>query len=137
MVTRIKGNKLSLEIDGTDYWAEITAYSLVPEDADDDVVTFKDAAEGADQVEKLNITAVQSTDTASFWRIVWDNVGETVPFKIAPHANEIPTENQPHFTGSVKIPARPTLGGEAGRTNTHTFEVEFEVVGSTVLDTGI
>lgn len=136
MVTRLKGNALSLEIDGEDYWAEITSYLLTREDSDDDVVTFKDASEGLTQAEKLQITAVQSTDTDSFWRIVWDNVGTTVPFKIAPHGNETPSASQPHITGSVTIPKRPDLGGEAGRTTTHTFEVEFDVEGKAVLDIG-
>lgn len=136
MVARLKGNKLSLEIDGKDYWAEITTYLLTREDSDDDVVTFKDASEGLTQDEKLQITAVQSTDSVSFWRIVWENVGEDVPFKIAPHGNETPTANQPHVTGTVTIPKRPDLGGDAGRSNTHTFEVEFDVVGQAVLDEG-
>lgn len=136
MVQRLKGNKLALEIDGEDYWAEITSYLLTREDSDDDVVTFKDASEGETQDEKLQITAVQSTDSASFWRTVWDNVGEEVTFKIAPNGNETPSENQPHITGTVEIPRRPDLGGEAGRNNTHTFEVEFDVVGQSILDTG-
>lgn len=136
MAARLKGNKLALEIDGTDYWAEITSYTLTREDSDDDVVTFKDASEGQTQDEKLQITAVQSTDSDSFWRLVWDQVGEDLPFKIAPHGNETPTANQPHLIGTVNIPKRPDLGGDAGRNNTHTFEVEFDVIGQAVLDTG-
>lgn len=136
MVTRLKGNKLAIEIDGEDYWSQVTSWLLTREDSDDDVVTFKDASEGETQDEVLQITAVQSTDTASFWRMVWDNVGEEVPFKIAPHGNETPTTAQPHFTGTLEIPRRPDVGGEAGRNNTHTFEVEFPVVGATVLDDG-
>lgn len=136
MVTRIKGKQLSLKIDGTDYWTEILSYLLTPEDSDDDTVTFEDASKGETFDWKLQITAVQSTDTTSFWRHVWDNVGEEVPFIVAPHGNEDPTAAKPHITGSLTIPRRPDLGGEAGRNNTFTFETQFDVTGEPVLDDG-
>jgi len=137
--TRIKGRQLKLEL-GTpvvDYWADVTACELQNEEADSDVVTFEDAAEpGGAVVDFLQITAVQSTDPDSLWSYIWEHTGEDVAFTYAPHGNEEPTPAQPHFVGTCTIGPRPAIGGEAGRTNTFTFETRWDVVGRVVLDRG-
>lgn len=124
--TRIKGVALTLKFGATDYKADVTACTLTNEEADSDVVTFEDAAgEGARKF-LLNITAIQSTDTASFWRYVWDNAGSTVAYVYAPHGNTTASATQPHFTGNVKVGPKPTIGGEAGAGKTFTFETSWE-----------
>lgn len=138
MSTRIKGVALLLKI-GTpavDYKADVTACTLENEQADDDTVTFADAAEGEVRDFFLRITAVQSTDPTSLWSHIWDHSGDTVGFTYAPHGNEVATEAQPHFIGTAVIGPKPTVGGEAGRTNTFTFETEWKVEGTPVKDTG-
>ena len=134
---RIKGTKLKLELGtpGTDYWADLTAYTLDNEEADADVTTFEDASNGGAVDDVLSGTAIQSTDSASFWTYVWENVGEEVPFTLAPHGNAVATAAQPHFLGTVKIGKRPTLGGEAGE-GAFTFDFEWKCVGAVTLDTG-
>ncbi|MCD5345052.1 hypothetical protein [Agromyces sp. S2-1-8] len=134
---RIKGTKLALTLGtpGVDYWGDITQYLLTNEEADSDVTTFEDAAGGGSRDYKLTGAGVQSTDSASFWRYVWDNTGEEVPFTLAPHGNEVPSVAQPHFTGTVKIGPKPDIGGEAG-TSAFTFEFEWDVIGEPVLDDG-
>lgn len=137
--SRIRGKQLMLTLGtpGTDYWADATSVVLDNEEADQDTVTFEDAAEdGGPRQEFLQITAIQSTDADSLWSYVWDHTGEDVPFVYAPHGNETPTASQPHFTGTCTIGARPSIGGEAGRTNTYTFETRWDVVGKTVKDDG-
>lgn len=139
MSTRIKGRQLALQF-GTpsiDYWADQTACVLDNEEADSDTTTFADAAaEGGARQYFLSLTAVQSTDTASFWRYVWEHSGEKVPFVYAPHGNETPSESKPHFVGTCTIGPRPAIGGEAGATSTYTFETRFDVEGTPVMDTG-
>lgn len=135
--TRIKGTKLKLEI-GTpavDYWADLSNYKLFNDEAEADVTTFADAAAGGGRQHKLSGTAVQSTDTASFWRMVWEHSGDEVPFTIAPHGNAVATATQPHFVGTVTIGAKPDLGGDAG-TGAFTFDFEWLVEGEPVLDDG-
>lgn len=137
MSTRIKGRQLALQFGTTDYWADQTSVVLDNEEADSDTTTFEDAAaEGGARQYFLELAAVQSTDTESFWRYIWEHTGETVPFVYAPHGNEVPTAAQPHFTGNCVIGARPKIGGEAGRASTYTFETRFDVEGTPVLDTG-
>lgn len=125
--TRIKGTKLQLKIDATDYWADVTSVTLENEEADGDVTTFEDASLGGAVTYFLNITAIQSTATASFWRMVWENTGDEVAFIYAPHGNATASATEPHFTGTVKIGSKPFIGGEAG--TTYTFETRMDIIG--------
>lgn len=136
--TRIKGNKLALQFGSPaeDFWMDVTAVTLTNDEADADVVTFADAAEGGARDYFLNITAIQSTDPTSLWRYTWDHTGDEVGFTYAPHGNETPTAAQPHFVGNVTIGPKPEIGGEAGVNVTQTYETTWTVVGTPVLDTG-
>ena len=136
MSTRIKGTKLALKL-GTppvDYWADLTSYSLEPKEADSDTTTFEDASKGGGVDWLLKGTAVQSTDTASFWMLAWSKSGTEVPFTIAPHGNTAPSTTQPHFAGTVKIGMKPKLGGDAG-TAAFTFDIEWKCTGEPALVT--
>jgi len=135
--TRIKGRRLMLTIDGTDHWADIVSCFIDNEEKDQEVTTYEDASQpgGARQF-YLELTAIQSTDTASFWSTAWDNSGAVVPFIYAPHGNEVPTPAQPHFTGNVQIGPPPRIGGEAGRDVEYTFETRWDCEGKPVKDTG-
>lgn len=131
---RITGTKLKLTLGtpGTDYWADLTAYTLDNEEADADVTTFEDASNGGAVQHKLAGTAIQSTDAASFWMYVWENTGQEVPYTLAPHGNTVPTVAQPHFAGTVTIGKKPTLGGEAG-TAPYTFDFEWDCTEPTLI----
>jgi YD repeat-containing protein len=136
--TRIKGVALALKLGSpaVDYWCDVTAATITNDEGDTDVITFCDAAEGNDRQYFLNLTAIQSTDADGLWRYTWDHSGEVVGFTYAPHGNETPTVSQPHFIGTVKIGPRPTIGGEAGQSNTYTFDTVWEIEGVPVLDDG-
>ena len=129
--TPIRGNALVLEIDGVDYACDATSVLLTNEEADSDLVTFCEAGTGASLQYLFEISAISSTASGSFWRAAWDNYGEEVPFTYAPHGNALPTANQPHFEGIVKLSARPPMGGEASRstTNRFSFDLSWEIVG--------
>lgn len=139
--TRIRGSKLALTLGspGVDYWADIQSYLLTNEEADSDVITFADAAEGGARQFKLTGTAIQSTAAASFWRYIWENTGEEVAFTLVPHGNAEASVAQPHFVGIVKIGAKPDVGGEASisASSTFTFDFEWDVVGAPTMDTGV
>lgn len=122
--TRIKGQALTLEIDGADYAADISSAVLDNEEASSDVVTFADVASGGGRQFFITTTAVQSTDADSFWSTIWDHSGQIVNYTFAVHGNAVPTPAQPHFTGTVKIPPKPKLGGDAN--TTYTFESRFD-----------
>ena len=134
--TRILGNTLGLAIGGTDYWSDIAEYSLEPADSDKDVLTFADASSGGSaSTWTLKGSAIQSTDTASFWNYVWAHAGQTVTFTLAPHGNSAASATQPHFTGQVTIGSKPPIGTAAGEDKGATFDFEWAVVGQPTLAT--
>lgn len=139
---RIKGNKkpvLTLGSPGTDQSTDIISWTIENEEADSDVITFEDAENGGGRQFYLRGSATQSTASSSFWRYVWENSGQTgVAYTIAPHGNAVATAGEPHFTGTLTIGARPTIGGEASTSTSSafTFEFEFEIDGIPVMDEG-
>ncbi len=137
-VNRIKGVALTLKVGSpaVDYKCEVTACTITNEEADSDVQTFCDAAEGGARDYFLNITGVQSTDKLSLWSMIWEKAGDTVAFTYAPHGNAVASEDQPHFIGTVVIGPKPEIGGEAGRGNTFTFESQWTIEGVPTLDRG-
>jgi hypothetical protein len=128
---RIKSNStLTLKI-GTpavDYKGDLTSYLLDPQDADGDVVTFGDVANGSPAEWHITGTATQDTTAASFWDMVWTKSGQTVAFILAPFGNATPTAAQPHFSGSLVIGRKPPVGGEAGAGTPTTFTFDFDWV---------
>lgn len=136
--TRIKANALKFTIDGTDYWSDFSSVTLASEDAAADVNTFYDASLGGRRDWFFTVSGVQSTETTSLWIAMWENAGDEVAFVYAPHGNATPSTSQPHFTGTLRVPARGAfaLGGDASADGTFSFDgVRMDVVGDVVLDT--
>lgn len=140
---RIYGNRLGLTINGKDYWSDIGKYELAEKEADKDVVTFADAASGASAGWILKGSAIISFKAGSFWDMVWQNKGKTLPFILAPHGNKTATADQPHFTGKIKITSRPSINSEAGDEKGAQFDFEWatdgdvaKVTASSTLGTG-
>lgn len=123
--TRVKGNTLSMLVDGTDYWADATSVVM-----DNEPIPFQPFGGAPTTIAghfHFDVTAVQSTDPDSFWTFLWDHQGEHVPFGYAPHGNEEPTEGKPHFTGVLVVPAPPALGGDAGVKVEQTFTTRLPI----------
>jgi hypothetical protein len=136
--TRIKANALKLSIGGTDYWADFSSVSLQSEDASSDVNTFYDASLGGRRDWFFTVSGVQSTESTSFWMAAWDDAGSEVAFIYAPHGNATASSSQPHFTGTLRIPAKGAfvIGGDASADGTFSFDgVRMDVVGDVTLDT--
>lgn len=127
-MARIKGNKLTIEIDGVQYENHLKSVRLEQAEADSDFVTFADAKAGGAYEWTMTGTAAQDTDTDSFWSMVWENTGQEVPFTVALHGNEVPSATQPHHTGTVKIGVKPPIGGDAGE-DVFDFDFEWKVQG--------
>jgi len=136
--TRIKANALLLSIDGTDYWADFSSVTMQSEDASADVNTFYDASLGGRRDFYFTVSGVQSVEAASFWRAMWADSGSEVAFIYAPKGNATAGADAPHFTGTVRIPAKGAfmLGGDASADGTFSFDgVRMDIVGDVTLDT--
>ena len=121
---RIYGRALWLELDGSNVAMDVKECVINFEDKDTADITFAEAQQGGDQG-TMTVRAIQSTDTASLWRTVWGLSGQRVPFTMAVHGNETPTEAQPHVTGTVKIGPRPALGGAADPNTSYEFSLDW------------
>lgn len=139
---RIAGNKrprLTIGAPGLEQSADLLSYKFENEAADADAVTFEDAEKGEGRQHYLRGAAVQSTQSSSFWRYVWENSGETeVPYTVAPHGNAVATEDEPHFLGTMTISTIPALGGEASSDpkSSFQFDYEFKLDDKPTMDTG-
>jgi hypothetical protein len=134
---RIKANALQLTIDGVDYWADFSSVVMQSEDASADITTFYDASLGGRRDFYFTVSGVQSTESTSFWRAMWTGAGSEEAFVYAPHGNAVVTADKPHFTGTVRLPARGAfqLGGEASADGTFAFDgVRMDIVGEVTLD---
>lgn len=141
--TRIRGNRkprLTLTAPGTDHAADLLSYKIESEAADSDAITFEDAENGEGRDYFLRGAAIQSTATASFWRWIWENNGMVaVPYTVAPHGNEVASDNEPHFVGTLTVSVPPALGGEASTDpkSSFQFDYEFKLDGKPTMDTGV
>ena len=122
--TRIKGKSLKFKVNNEEVECDLTAIDLLNEEQEggDDVETFCDVASGGAVTWYLDTSAITSTDADSYWTFLWDNAGtQNLDYVYAPNGNATPTADQPHFTGTVDLPAKPNIGGEAN--STWTFDV--------------
>lgn len=121
--TRIKGKAGLFKLAGTDYSIDCTSILLTSEDADNDTVTFCEVGTGG-KTWKFEVEAIQSTAAGSLWNYLWTSAGTTnVAVIYAPHGNATATTAQPHFTGTVTLPGKPDVGGEADTTYTFSTEI--------------
>lgn len=134
---RITGKGLTFKINSVDYNVDATSVVLQNEEdtATSDTLTFADAATSTAAVKWFfEVTAIVSTDTDSFWTYLWTNSGQTgVSFVFAPHANTTATAAKPHFTGTVTLPEKPSIGGEANSTWTFTVRIDLEAAPTKVV----
>lgn len=127
--TRIKGNALKLTLAGTDYYADCTSVVLENEEASTNTVTFADAAAGGSWQWYFTIEAVQSYDSTSFWKKMWDIAGSTtnVAYVFNPWGVSTPTTTKPNFTGNVRLTKNPpSIGGAASATDTYNFTIRLD-----------
>lgn len=123
--TRIKGKSLVFKLATVDYSADITNIVLESEEADSDVTTFADAAAGGATDWYFRGEAIQSTDAASLWSYLWNSAGtQTVAYVYAPNGNAAPSVTKPHYTGTVSLGRKPSIGGDADSTWTFEFEIK-------------
>lgn len=117
---RIRGTGLGLVIDGVDYFADAVAVVLDHDPLEVDGSTpcsIRGPIEIAGRW-YVDVTAIQSTAPTSLWSLLWayagTPAGHEVPFTYAPHGNEVPTPERPHFVGHLRLDSAPALGGTAG-----------------------
>jgi hypothetical protein len=125
---KYKGAKLSLTIDSVEYNMDLQSANIVPEEADNDAVTFADLAGGGSFDWFLDIEAVSDYGTGSLWSYIWENAGDdSVAYLLKPYGNAVASEAQPHFSGTLTVPGGQGIGGSADEV--FSFEARFRLDG--------
>lgn len=126
------GKNLSFTVDGVQFNADGTSVVMDSEDADTESITFADLLNGTPQQWFFQLTTLQDYAAAAFWRALWDNAGtDDVAFVFAPKGLPI-AAGKPSFTGTLTIPRKPSVGGDAG--STWTSDLRLDIDGEPVLD---
>ena len=126
---KISGRLLKLEIDSVDYSSQVSKAVVTSGEADSDFTSFADAAAGGSREYKLVLTIAQDLAAGTLYREVIDNVGDTVPFTIAPYGNTaVPTATEPVWEGNAVIaePDGDFIGTEADKSPTKVATIEVE-----------
>ena len=131
MAEKYDGKDLSFTVDGTEFNADGTSVLMDSEDADTDGLTFAELANGTPQQWFFQITALQDYAADTFWRMLWDNAGSEVAFVFGPKGSVV-AAGKPTFTGTLTIPRKPPVGGDAG--TTWTYDLRLDIDGEPVLD---
>ena len=129
MVTRLRGNALTLKIGSVEVSGQFNSVVLQSEDAADDVSVFGQTS--SDYF--FQITGVQSLDDDSFHMFCWENAESEVTFVYRPLGGTVDTgaADARVWTGTLIVPARGRLavGGEANPRGTWTWDARFDCVG--------
>lgn len=131
MAEKYNGKDLTFTVDGTEFNADGTSVVMDSEDADTESTTFADLADGTPQQWFFQLNTLQDFGADTFWRMLWDNAGSELAFVYKPKGGPVgPTK--PEFTGTCKVPRKPSVGGDAG--STWTSDVRLDIVGVPAMD---
>jgi len=127
---------MKLEVDSVDHSDEVNRAFVNSAEADSDFLSFAAAAAGGARDYTLELTIAQDPATGTLWSEIFDNVGDEVPYSIAPFGNATPTPEQPHFEGNAIIsePDGALIGAESTTSTTAvaTVEVSWKCTGRPV-----
>lgn len=114
-MTALGTRLLKIKIGATEYTAQASVMKVVSGGADQDFVTFADAAGGGAREYRLEFTAVQDTATGTLWDQVFSNAGTSVAIVLNPYGVGTATASAPFFTANATItePDGDFIGGEA------------------------
>lgn len=140
-MSKISGRLLTLEIDSVDYSSQVSSAAIESAEADSDFLSFADAAAGGSRDYTLTMTVAQDLAAGTLLREVIDNVGDTVPFVLAPYGNAVATAGEPHVVGNAVIsePDGVIVGGEStiSTSAAHTTELAWKLTARFTLDSGV
>jgi hypothetical protein len=119
---------LTISVGGTQYEAQVFSATVSADAADNDDVTFAEAAAGGGRVYTLGLTLTQDMAASTLWRKIFDSPGTDVAVVMKPYGNATPSAAQPHFTMSANVrePDGVLLGGDADSSATNRLKVEVE-----------
>ena len=127
-MTALYGDQVTLTIDGEERALEVFSASVAAAKVGKKDVTFGEANSGTGNKYNLNIEITQDMSEDSLWNVMWDMPGSLVPVLVRPNGNAVPTVDEPHFSGTVKIvePEGELFGGVAAGEEPERWRVKLE-----------
>jgi hypothetical protein len=122
-MARLGSRLLDIQIDGTEYNAEVTSAKFTTDDKASGDVSFLEAREGGSKEYKLALKFFQDPSTTTLWDKVWSAAGTTVPIVVWPNGKPVgggADATHPSFSADVVIsePSGDLLGGDAASDTT-------------------
>lgn len=117
----IRGNYLSILAGTDEFNGHVKAWSLTPEETNDDDLSFLEAAGDAEGGNwNLGLTVYQDMDSDSLWRFIYDNQGDTVVFTLKTKNAAVSADNPAWVVPvTLSLPfGSVVLGAEASRDKT-------------------
>lgn len=114
-MTALGTRLLKIKIGASEYTAQVSMSKITSGQADQDFVTFADAAAGGKREYRLEFTAVQDTETGTLWDKVFTAAGTSVAIILNPYGVATATATAPFFTANATVaePDGDFIGGEA------------------------
>lgn len=119
---------LTITVAATEYSAQVFTAEVEAGPADEDDVTYAEAAAGGGRVYFLNLKMTQDMATTGLWSTVFGAAGTDVTVLMKPYGNTTASATQPHFSMSANVrePDGVLIGGEADSSATKRQIIEVQ-----------
>lgn len=119
---------LVITVAATDYTAQVFTAEVESGPADEDDVTYAEAAAGGGRVYFLNLKMTQDMATTTLWKKVFSAAGTDVAILLKPYGNATASTSQPHYSASANVrePDGVLIGGEADSSATKRQVIEVQ-----------
>lgn len=119
---------LTITVAATAYEAQVFTAEVEAGPADEDDVTYAEAAAGGGRVYFLNLKMTQDMASTGLWSTVFGSAGTDVAVLMKPYGNATASATQPHFSMSANVrePDGVLIGGEADSSATKRQVIEVQ-----------
>lgn len=119
---------LTLTIATVEYATQVLTAEVEAGPADEDDVTYSEAAAGGGRVYFLNLKMTQDMASTGLWTTVFASAGSDVAVLLRPYGNASASATQPHFTATANVrePDGVLIGGEADSSATKRQVIEVQ-----------
>lgn len=117
----------NINIAGYEYTADITGFSLESKRLPPERTTFSKYTQGTAVEWTLRLDAIYTTEPEGLHNLLWNAAGyPNIPFIIRPY-QDIDPNTKRFYSGALRIPHRPDLKFQAGKTSM--FSIDLPVMG--------
>jgi len=117
-MARLRGKSIVFTVDNTEFSGGVSNVNFTSEVGELGFGSYEDSL-----TFKCQVVGYQDFASASLHSKLYDNPGDSIDLKFAPHGNAVATASQPHFTATGYAETLPTIGGAAGEYFTYDLTI--------------